>query len=66
MVAGGVPGSGGDRGQPDVVTMADRGEGLQAHGAAADRLLVVLLEHEGPDPADDRGLVRERSGSGTR
>ena len=54
---GSVPGSGGHGGQPDGVTMPERRERLQAHVAPADRPFVVLLQQQGADQADDRGLV---------
>ena len=67
VVSGGsVPVSGGHGRQPDGVTMPEAGEGLQAHVAAPDGPFVVLLQHQGADEADDRGLVGERSGRGTR
>jgi hypothetical protein len=39
--------------------MPEWGEGLQAEVAPADRPLVVLLEQQGANQADDRGIVRE-------
>ncbi len=37
--------------------MADLGQGFQCHVSAADGPLVVLLEQDGADQADDGGLV---------
>jgi hypothetical protein len=53
-----LPGSGGHGGQPELVSMPEGGEGLQAHVAAADRPSVVLLEQQRVDQADDGRLVR--------
>lgn len=52
-------GSGGNAGQPELVTMPEGGEGLEAEPASARRRLVVLLEQTRADQADNRGLVQK-------
>jgi hypothetical protein len=52
-------GSGGHGGQPELVTMPEGGEGLEAEAPSARRRLVVLFEQTRADQADDRGLVQK-------
>src|SRR5215212_11981507 len=48
-----MPRSGRHAGQADARSVADHRQAFKAHGAAADRPLVILLEHERAGEPDD-------------